>query len=69
VLLSALKIAFIVDDIVLVDPKDFVHASFNPASFRRLLIFSPATRPSPLGPGRISIATLPPLPRTLNGIE
>src|ERR671931_2219152 len=69
VLRRALKIAFVVDDIVLVDPKDFVHASFSPASFNKLLMFSPATMPSPLGPGMISIVTLPPLPRTLNGTE
>src|SRR4029453_933661 len=69
VLLTALKIAFVVDIIVFVDPKDFVHASLIPASLRRFLMFSPATKPNPLGPGIISIVTLPPFPLTLNGIE
>src|ERR671938_783313 len=69
VLLRELKIAFVVEDMVFVDPKVFVHASFNPASFNRFFMFSPATMPRPLGPGMISIVTLPPLPRTLNGTE
>lgn len=69
VLLIALKTAFVVDIIVFVDPKDFVHASFSPANFNKFLMFSPATRPKPLGPGIISIVTLPPFPRTLKGIE
>ena len=68
-LLRALKIAFVVEDIVFVDPKVFVHESFNPANFNRFFMFSPATIPRPLGPGMISIVTLPPLPRTLNGTE
>jgi hypothetical protein len=69
VLLRAEKIAFDVDDMVLVEPKDFVQVSFNPASLSKFLIFSPATKPRPLGPGISSIVTLPPLPLTLNGTE
>src|SRR5437867_6164162 len=69
VLRRALKIAFVVDDIVFVEPNDFVHESFSPASFNKFLMFSPATMPRPLGPGIISIVTLPPFPRTLNGTE
>src|SRR5215471_6387540 len=65
----AVNIALVADDIVLVEPNVLVQASFIPASFRRPLIFSPATKLRPLGPGMISIATLPPFPFTLNGIE
>jgi hypothetical protein len=69
VLLKALNIAFVVEAIVFVDPYDLVQASFNPANFNRVFIFSPATKPNPLGPGSISIVTLPPLPDTWKGIE
>jgi hypothetical protein len=69
VLLRALNIALVVEAIVFVEPYDFVQASFKPANFNKVLMFSPATKPKPLGPGNTSIVTLPPLPDTLKGIE
>jgi hypothetical protein len=50
-----------------VDPKLLVQQSFTPAILKTILGISPATSPKPLGPGSISMATLPHLPLTLKG--
>src|SRR5208337_2179697 len=54
---------------VLVEPKLLVQQSLTPANVRTVFGVSPPTNPRPLGPGMISIATLPHFPRILNGIE
>src|SRR5579864_9758266 len=69
ILLRASYTPLAIEDIVLVEPYVLVQASLTPARVNRFRTVSPATRPSPRGPGIISTRTLPPFPLIRNGTE